>query len=192
MAVMAGIDFFTVEVLTWRGLVPYYIPFFIHLESRRVCLTRSRGIRTGPSLDGADGPQRDRRELELGYLNERRYALHDRDTKFCALFRDTRIGRDQTHSTAGVEAEPVIWPHAYKSTLRRVSPLATQIPSGNSHLPQKQCHKKSKLRTPKNHYAKPHREGLSIASSRELRVALSFDAEVVKRAGAAAGRRPVR
>src|SRR6266850_6961576 len=38
MAVLAGIDFFTVEVLTWRGLVTYYVLFFIHLESRRVSL----------------------------------------------------------------------------------------------------------------------------------------------------------
>jgi len=37
-AVLAGIDFFTVEVLTWRGLVTYYVLFFIHLESRRVSL----------------------------------------------------------------------------------------------------------------------------------------------------------
>ena len=38
MAVLAGIDFFTVEILTWRGLVTYYVLFFIHLESRRVSL----------------------------------------------------------------------------------------------------------------------------------------------------------
>jgi len=36
MAVLAGIDLFTVEVLTWRGLVTYYVLFFIHLESRCV------------------------------------------------------------------------------------------------------------------------------------------------------------
>jgi putative transposase len=36
MDVMAGADFFTVEVLTWRGLVTYYVLFFLHLESRRV------------------------------------------------------------------------------------------------------------------------------------------------------------
>jgi len=29
---------FTVEVLTWRGLVTYYVLFFLHLESRRVTL----------------------------------------------------------------------------------------------------------------------------------------------------------
>jgi hypothetical protein len=38
MAVLAGIDFFTVEVLRWHGLVTYFVLFFIHLESRRVSL----------------------------------------------------------------------------------------------------------------------------------------------------------
>ena len=35
MSVLAGTDFFTVEVLTLRGLVNYYVLFFILLESRR-------------------------------------------------------------------------------------------------------------------------------------------------------------
>lgn len=38
MAVLAGADFFTVEVLTWKGLATYYVLFFIHLEARRVTL----------------------------------------------------------------------------------------------------------------------------------------------------------
>src|SRR6516225_423961 len=38
MAVLAGTDFFTVEVLTWRGLTTYYVLFFLHLETRRVTL----------------------------------------------------------------------------------------------------------------------------------------------------------
>ena len=38
LAVLAGIDFFTVEVLTWRGLATYYVLFFLHLETRRVML----------------------------------------------------------------------------------------------------------------------------------------------------------
>jgi len=41
MAVTAGVDFFTVEVLTWRGLVTYYVLFFLHLETRRVSLAGS-------------------------------------------------------------------------------------------------------------------------------------------------------
>jgi putative transposase len=36
MDMLVGTDFFTVEVLTWRGLVTYYVLFFIELESRRV------------------------------------------------------------------------------------------------------------------------------------------------------------
>jgi hypothetical protein len=38
MAVMVGTDFFTMEVLTLRGLKTYYVLFFIHLESRRIYL----------------------------------------------------------------------------------------------------------------------------------------------------------
>ena len=34
--VLAGADFCTVEVLTLRGLVTFYVLFFIHLESRRI------------------------------------------------------------------------------------------------------------------------------------------------------------
>jgi putative transposase len=36
LELLAGTDFFTAEVLTLRGLVTYYVLFFIHLESRRV------------------------------------------------------------------------------------------------------------------------------------------------------------
>ena len=45
---LAGIDFFTVEVLSWRGLVTYYVLFFIHLESRRVSLA---GITRNPDQE---------------------------------------------------------------------------------------------------------------------------------------------
>ena len=38
MEVLAGTDFFTVEVFTLKGLVTYYVLFFIQLETRRVCL----------------------------------------------------------------------------------------------------------------------------------------------------------
>jgi len=55
MDVLAGVDFFTGEVLTWKGLATYYVLFFIHLESRRVSLA---GVTRHPrSLDGADGSQ---------------------------------------------------------------------------------------------------------------------------------------
>jgi hypothetical protein len=86
MDVLAGTDFFTVEVLTWRGLVTYYVLFFIHLESRRVSIAGftdhpeacwMRQIACNATFEG------------MGQLNGCRYLLHDRDAKFCAEFRET-------------------------------------------------------------------------------------------------------
>jgi putative transposase len=45
-AVLVGTDFFTVEVLTLRGLVTYCVLFFIHLESLKVEIA---GITTDPT-----------------------------------------------------------------------------------------------------------------------------------------------
>ena len=86
MAVLAGVDFFTVEVLTWRGLVTYYVLFFIHLESRRVCLA---GITRHPTEQWMLQIARNATSDSWGYLDNRRYVLHDRDAKFCASFRAT-------------------------------------------------------------------------------------------------------
>ena len=47
MAVLARTDFFTVEVLTLRGLVTYYVLFFIQLESRKVEVS---GITPHPNI----------------------------------------------------------------------------------------------------------------------------------------------
>ena len=46
LALLAGTDFFTAEVLTLRGLMTYYVLFFIHLESRRIYLA---GITVHPN-----------------------------------------------------------------------------------------------------------------------------------------------
>ena len=45
MTVLAGTDFFTAEVLTWRGLATYYVLFVIQLEKRRVTLAGSPDTR---------------------------------------------------------------------------------------------------------------------------------------------------
>jgi transposase len=86
MAVLAGIDFFTVEVLTWRGLVTYYVLLFIHLESRRVSLA---GITRHPDQAWMQQMARNATGQEWGFLEQRRYVLHDRDTKFCSVFLAT-------------------------------------------------------------------------------------------------------
>jgi putative transposase len=83
MNVLAGCDFFTVEVLSWRGLVTYYVLFFIHLESRRVQIA---GITRHPNEEWMEQIGRGATQETLGYLHPCRYVLHDRDTKFCASF----------------------------------------------------------------------------------------------------------
>ncbi len=85
MAVLAGTDFFTVEVLTWRGLATYYVLFFIHLETRRISLA---GLTRHPTSEWMLQMARNATDESSGVLRGHRYLLHDRDTKFCAAFLD--------------------------------------------------------------------------------------------------------
>jgi putative transposase len=85
MNVMAGADFFTVEVLTWRGLVTYYVLFFLHHESRRVHLA---GITRHPDEEWMQQMAHTSTQDGWGHLASCR-ILHDRDSKFCAAFRST-------------------------------------------------------------------------------------------------------
>ena len=84
MAVLAGTDFFTVEVLTVRGLVTFYVLFFIHLETRRVEVA---GITPHPNERWMKQIARNVTMDEWGFLENCRYLIHDRDTKFCGSFR---------------------------------------------------------------------------------------------------------
>jgi putative transposase len=93
MDVLVGTDFFTVEVLSWRGLVTYYVLFFIELESRCVWLG---GITQHPDASRMQQVAPNATMEGTGYLNGRRYLLHDRDQKFCREFR-------QTLATCGVK-----------------------------------------------------------------------------------------
>lgn len=86
MNVVAGCDFFTVEILHWRGLVTYYVLFFIHLESRRVTVA---GITRHPERNWMEQIACGATHEDWGYLQHCRYVLLDRDTKFCESFRST-------------------------------------------------------------------------------------------------------
>jgi transposase InsO family protein len=84
VALLAGTDFFTAEVLTLRGLVTYYVLFFIHLESRRVDIA---GITVHPDELWMKQVARNETMDDCGALRDCRYLLHDRDTKFTRSFR---------------------------------------------------------------------------------------------------------
>jgi transposase InsO family protein len=85
MSVLVGTDFFTVEVLTLRGLVTYYVLFFIHLESRKVEIA---GMTPHPNEAWMKQIARNVTMDEWGFLGNCRYLIHDRDTKYCQSFRD--------------------------------------------------------------------------------------------------------
>jgi len=81
---LAGTDFFTAEVLTLRGLVTYYVLFFIQLESRRVDIA---GITIHPDELWMKQMSRKVTMEGCGILRDCRYLLHDRDTKYTRSFR---------------------------------------------------------------------------------------------------------
>ncbi len=82
--VLAAIDFTTVEVWTPRGLLTFYLLFAMELATRRL---RFLGSTTNP-----DGPwmkivARELTAADDGFLNDKKYLLMDRDTKFTDEFR---------------------------------------------------------------------------------------------------------
>ena len=82
--VIAGADFFTTEVWTWRGLVTYYTVFVIDLASRRVQIVGS----TPYPHDGfMRQVVRTMTVAEDGLLRQHRLLICDRDTKWSAPVR---------------------------------------------------------------------------------------------------------
>ncbi|MGB7846933.1 MAG: integrase core domain-containing protein [Candidatus Acidiferrum sp.] len=83
--VLVGMDFFTAEVLTLKGLLTYYVLFFIHLETRQGAWRDSRRTRIRKWMEQQ---ARNMTMGEWGCLRGCRHLLYDRDTKFCESFRE--------------------------------------------------------------------------------------------------------
>jgi len=96
--VLAAIDFTTIEVWTKGGLVTYYLLFVMELKTRRVHFA---GCTPNPNEQWMTQIARNLTDTIDGFLPGKRYLLMDRDTKFCAVFR--QILKDE-----GVE--PVLLP----------------------------------------------------------------------------------
>jgi putative transposase len=81
--VLAATDFFTVEVATWHGLVTYYVLVVIELAMRQVHIA---GITPHPTAAFMQQCARQLTDPFDGFLMDKRYLLHDRDTKFTQAF----------------------------------------------------------------------------------------------------------
>jgi transposase InsO family protein len=84
MEVLVATDFFTAEVRTLRGLVTYYVLFFIHLGSRKVHVA---GVTPHPNEAWLLQVARNETMEEWGCLSPGQYLIHDRDGKYCRAFQ---------------------------------------------------------------------------------------------------------
>jgi len=128
---IAGADFFTTDVWTWRGLVTYYTVFVLDLASRRVQIVGSTPLpnalfmcHVGRTLTAADE----------GVLAGHRVLIRDRDAKWSALVR-ARLGE------AGIRVvqTPFQAPNANAYAERFVRSIKHEclnrmIPLGDRHL----------------------------------------------------------
>jgi len=96
--VLAGTDFFTVEVATWHGLMTYYVLVVMELRTRQVEIA---GITPHPKAAFMQQCARQLTDHCDGLLLGKRYLIHDRDSKFTEAF-------DALLKASGVE--PVVLP----------------------------------------------------------------------------------
>ncbi len=84
MDVLWATDFFSTEVRTLGGLVTYDVLFFIKLDTREVHIA---GTTAHPNEQWIIQVARNLTMEAWGVLKPGQYLIHDRDTKFCAAFK---------------------------------------------------------------------------------------------------------
>jgi transposase InsO family protein len=84
--VLAAADFFTVEVWTRAGLTRFVVLFVIELATRRVQIA---GIASEPDSAWVLQCSRQLTDADDGFLDGKRFLLHDRDPLFSDAFRET-------------------------------------------------------------------------------------------------------
>jgi hypothetical protein len=96
LGAIAAADFFTVEVVSWAGLIRYYVLFVMDLASRKVEIA---GFTRSPDGLWMDQIARNLLDTEDGFLLGKRYLLLDRDPLYTMEFRAGRGGGGAAPST---------------------------------------------------------------------------------------------
>jgi transposase InsO family protein len=128
---IAATDFFTVEVVTWRGLVRYFVLFVIDLKTRRIEVA---GISPAPDGRWMSQVARNLTDIESGFPQRTRYLIHDRDPLFTEQF-----GRILTGSGVRPVRLPARSPNLNAYAERFVRSIKSEclaqiIPLGERHL----------------------------------------------------------
>jgi putative transposase len=128
---IAATDFFSVEVLTWAGLVRYFVLFIIDLQTRRVAIA---GIAQQPDGEWMKQIARNLTDADEGFLNGARFLIHDRDPLFSEAFRE--ILKSSDVKTVKLPAQsPALNAYAERFVRSIKSEcLAQIIPLGERHL----------------------------------------------------------
>lgn len=128
---IAACDFFTVEVLTWTGLVRHHVFFVIDLATRSVFIA---GIRHEPHGRWMAQIARNLTDCVDGFLKDAHYLIQDRDPLFTKTFRNTLAERDVT-SVKLPARSPNLNSFAERFVLSIKSEcLDKMIPLGERHL----------------------------------------------------------
>jgi transposase InsO family protein len=128
---IAGADFFTTEVWTWRGLVTYYTVFVIDLASRRVQIL---GSRPHPNALFMQQTMRTLTMAEDGAVHAPDFLICDRDRKWSGDVR-----RQLWDAGIRVVSTPVRAPNANAYAERFVRSIKEEcldrlIPIGDRHF----------------------------------------------------------
>ena len=131
LGVLVGMDFFTVEAVTWLGLVRYHVLFAIDIASRKVEIL---GIAANPGGAWMEQMARNLVDALDGFLLGKRYLLLDRDPLYTQAFR-------QILDQAGIKTVrlPAHSPNLNAFAERFVLSIKTEcldrlIPLGETHL----------------------------------------------------------
>ena len=107
-AVLAATDFFTTEVWTVHGLVTYYVLFVMHVATRRVHIA---GLTPVPNEPWMTQVARNLTMVDIGFLVDHGYLIHDRDGKYCPAF-DTTLTEGGVTPLRLPPRSPNLNPHA--------------------------------------------------------------------------------
>jgi transposase InsO family protein len=151
---LAAANFFTVEVLTWRGLVRYVVFFVMKLKTRTVKIA---GITSQANEHWLNQMARNLTDPHDGFLNDVRYLIVDRDPLYTTSARN--LLRDSGVTLLRLPARsPNLNAFAERFVESiRAECLARIVPLGERHL-------RTAVRTFVEHYheERPH-QGLSNA-----------------------------
>jgi len=131
LGAIVGMDFFTVEVATWLGLVRYHVLFAIDIASRKVEIV---GMAVNPGGPWMEQMARNLVDAVDGFLVGKRYVLIDRDPLYTETFR-----RILGQGGVKVVRLPARSPNLNAFAERFVLSIKTEcldrlVPLGESHL----------------------------------------------------------